>query len=352
MKNLPVIATIFVFFAGFFVPHIASAHEVYVLTPTEIHSAIATPSPNPLSAIPSNEKLFLFWGLISIIGVLVVLTVSVSPFFEKIFDPFLVRLKRFAPFICRITLGASLFASGYYHALFGPELPLTDIFTHASTASAISTLLMVAGVCITLGILTRLFALVGIALYIYAVSVYHIYLLMYVNYLGELILSLIVGGGLWSLDSAVPVLRRIDKMGKTIKHHIEPYSFLILRVCFGVAIFSASFYAKYIHSNLALATVSDYHLSTYFPFSPLFLVLGAFIIEAILGICIAFGFELRFIALFLGFFLTQSLLFFGETVWPHIILFGVVIALFFHGYDTYTVEKALFQRGRKGEPVL
>lgn len=333
-------------------PHVVSAHEVYVLAPTDIHNAIITASPNPLDAISQHEKEFLGWGTLSIIVVLLVLTASISPFFERVFDPFLVRLKRFAPFICRVTLGLSLFASGYYHALFGPELPLSDIFRDPSIAYTVGVFLMIAGVSITFGFLTRLFALLCVGIYMYAVSTFHIYMLMYVNYLGELLLSIIIGGGLWSLDGVIPFLRRIDKIFKGVKHHLEQYSFLILRISFGIAIFSASFYAKFLHSNLALNTVTEYSLTNYLPFSPLFLVLGAFIIEALTGICLAFGFEIRFIALFLGFFLTQSLLFFGEAVWPHIILFGVTIALFFHGYDHYTVEKAIFQRGRKGEPVL
>jgi hypothetical protein len=53
---------------------------------------------------------------------------------------------------------------------------------------------------------------------------------------------------------------------------------------------------------------------------------------------------------FIG-FLTLSILFFGEAVWPHIILFGVNVALFAHGYDQYKLGK-LLQGERIGEPVL
>ena len=75
------------------------------------------------------------------------------------------------------------------------------------------------------------------------------------------------------------------------------------------------------------------------------------LVEILIGICIIIGFELRLVAVvFLG-FLTLSILFFGEVVWPHIILFGVNLAIFTHGYDQYTLGK-LFQGKRIGEPVL
>jgi uncharacterized membrane protein YphA (DoxX/SURF4 family) len=150
----------------------------------------------------------------------------------------------------------------------------------------------------------------------------------------------------------VPALRRIERAFAGLAAFLEPYSFLILRVLFGSAVFFASFYAKYFHSNLALATVTEYHLTNYFPFTPLFLVLGAFIIEALLGLCFALGFEIRFAALVFTCFLVSSIMFFGEAVWPHIILFGVNLTLFAHGYDKYTLEMAVFERKRKGEPVL
>jgi uncharacterized membrane protein YphA (DoxX/SURF4 family) len=178
------------------------------------------------------------------------------------------------------------------------------------------------------------------------------YMLTYINYLGEMILFLILGGGIWSIDRYVPFVRKIVRNTKSLRKSLEKYSFLILRILFGSAIIFASFYAKFLHSNLALNTVTDYHLTNYFPFQPLFLVLGAFIVETLIGLCIVLGFQIRLVTLVFTTFLVLSISFFGEAVWPHIILFGINIALFFHGYDKYTFEMALFQKKRKGEPVL
>jgi len=332
-------------------PLAASAHEVYVLSSQEIAQSVSMASPNPLTAIPDHEFQFIQWGVVIAALILAVLVLTISPAFERVFDPFLMRLKRFAPLIGRLTFGLALIASGYFGDFFGPELPAIGVMS-AGAAHILSVLIIVAGALICLGFLTRIVSLFALCIFIFTVFKYHLYMLTYMNYLGEILLFLILGGGAWSLDRAIPFLRRIENSMRGIGKVLEPYSFFILRVLFGFSLFFASFYAKFLHSNLALDTVNDYHLTTYFHFTPLFLVLGAFLVEALLGFCIATGFEVRFAAIVFTCFLTMSILFFGEAVWPHVILFGVNIALFCHGYDKYTVEKALFQRARKGEPVL
>lgn len=332
-------------------PVVASAHEVYVLSPQEIQQAVSMPSPNPFTVVPQQEFQFIQWGIIIAALILVILITTVSPLFERIFDPVLIKLKKFAPMIGRLTFGIALIAPGYFHAFFGPELPIAQTMP-ITYAHILSIITIMCGIMICLGFLTRVVSFFALCVFAYTVYHYGWYMLTYANYLGEIILFLILGGGAWSLDRAIPALARIEKKTKGIGEVLEKYSFLILRVLYGIAVFYASFYAKFIHSNLALDTVNDYHLTMYFHFTPLFLVLGAFLVEALLGACFFFGFEVRFAALVFTTFLTMSILFFGESVWPHIILFGVNIVLFCHGYDKYTLEKALIQRTRKGEPVL
>lgn len=124
-----------------------------------------------------------------------------------------------------------------------------------------------------------------------------------------------------------------------------------MRVLFGVALIYTSFYAKILHSDLALLTVQKYDLTRYLHFEPHFLVVGAACVEIVIGLFFVLGIEIRFTSLFLLFWLTQSLLFFGEVVWPHIILIGIPIAFFFYGYDKYSIEGHFFKKGNI-EPVL
>ncbi len=325
----------------------ASAHEVYVLDPNAISTGIGTSSPNPFSAVLKDENQFAFWMLISIITVVAVFLISISRAAEKKLAPVLMRLKTWAPFVARITLGLSLFASAYYNSLFGPELPLTAIF-HAF-APLIRAMLFIGGAMIALGLFTRAAAIAAILIYGWAAAVYNVYMLTYLNYFGEMAINIILGSGAYSLDS----LLRKKVSGKTqlFKKTAEQYGFAALRICFGIAVIFASWYAKFEHSQLALDTVIRYHLTNYFRFDPLFVVLGAFIIETLIGIFFIVGFEIRFTAIFFLVFLTLSLLYFGEIVWPHLILLGVNITFLFYGYDRFSLEGRFFKRGEL-EPVL
>ena len=311
-------------------PLSVSAHEVYVLSPQTISTAVSTPSPDPLALIVSDAGEFSLWAMIGVIAVAAVFLISVSRAVERAVDPFLYRLKKWAPLIARLTLGASLLASGYYNALFGPELPLDTLF--GAWGMLIRILLIVIGIAIILGLYVRAAGTIMLVIYGVAVVLLNVYMLTYLNYFGEAILCIILAGG--------------GHMKK-----LERYSFAINRVCFGVAALYASWYAKLFHSNLALDTVTQYHLTSYFHFSPLFLVLGALIVESLIGIFLIVGFEIRFTALFFLFFLCLSLSFFGEAVWPHLILLGLCLTMIAHGYDEYSLEGRFLKKGRR-EPVL
>jgi len=112
-----------------------------------------------------------------------------------------------------------------------------------------------------------------------------------------------------------------------------------------------------LHNNLALQVASvplaghEYSLAYYFGFEPQFLVLGAAIIEILIGLFFIFGVAIRWNSIFLLFWLALSLWYFGESVWPHIVLIGLPLAFIMHGYDKYSLEGYFLKKGRR-EPVL
>ncbi|MSR70490.1 hypothetical protein EXS62_00375 [Candidatus Kaiserbacteria bacterium] len=323
---------LYVFVAvAFFVSVVpAGAHEVYVLSPDTIAHDLSTPSPNPFDSFATNRFQFFFWGFLAFVLVTTVFFASITHRFEIFFEPYLTRLRPMAPVVARVTLGLCLLASAYNHALFGPELPIEQLQLFGLFAFWG---LWLSGVLIVLGIFPRLAALVAVGIFAVGTLQWGSYMLNYANYLGEMAVVLLLG------SAAISTKR------------LEPYAFLILRIAFGISVIFASVYGKFIHSNLALSTVSQYHLTNFFPFDPLFIVLGACIIEVIMGIFFIIGFEVRHTALFFLFWIFLSLLYFGESVWPHMVLVGVNIALFMYGYDRWTVEGRLFNRG-KLQPFL
>ena len=329
------------------IPMIASAHEVYVLDSATIIKDVAAVSPNPFLAISNNYNSFILWGLVSMNTIVLVFLLSVFRPLEYKLTPIFARGKKYAAPVARITLGLSLILCAYNQGLFGPELPIPQ-FAH-TFAPLVTIVLYSSGILITVGFLTRYATLAALSMYIWGVLFYGTYMLNYANYFGEILIILALGGGYLSVDG-----RRAHELSEVWKQrvqHLEKYVFLILRISFGIAIIFASYYAKFSHSRLAIDTVTQYHLTNYFPFDTLFVVLGAFIIETIIGIFYIIGFELRWTALFFLFWITLSLFYFGESVWPHLILIGLNITFLLHGYDRYSIEGRVFKK-RHLEPML
>lgn len=329
---------------AFLIAPVAFAHEVYVLSADEIRFAMSAPRPDFLGSMHAHLGQFLLWGGIGTVFLLGLFFISIARPLERALDPVLLRLKNYAPHVAQVTIGLALIASGYYGAIFGVELPLSASFGGA--AHFVSIILMIAGVMFVVGFFPRIAALVTVALFVVLVAKYHVYMLNYATYLGEAFTIALFGGAHTVTHARIP--RALTKM---IEGPIHDYKFLILRVLFGISLIYASLYAKFFHGALALETVSKYNLTHIFPFDPVFLVLGAMLIEILLGVCFMIGFEIRFASLFFLVFLIMSLTFFGESVWPHLILIGTALAMFLHGYDRYTLSMRLGRR-HGGEPIL
>lgn len=336
----------FVTLLAFSTPLVASAHEVYVLTPEQIARDVATPGFDMIAVLMSDLTRFAFWAFIGIFTVLVVFLLSVSRRLEKKLYPTLARAKKHAPAIARVTIGISFLAAAYFQATYGPELPLSQTYGSLSPLATIALLLI--GIAITCNFFTRSAALVALAMYGIAVYFQGSYMLTYTNYLGEivvLILGVHEGGA------------RLKGLCGRVARIIGPYSFAILRVSFGTSLLYASFYAKILHNELAYQVASlplaghAYSVAYYLGFEPHFLVVGAAIVELVIGAFFFLGIEIRFTSVFLLFWLSLSLIFFGETVWPHIILIGIPLAFILHGYDRGSIEGRFFSK-RHWEPVF
>ncbi len=346
--NKKTISLIFLAVAFFVAAHTVSAHEVYVLNQQTVSYDVSHPSPDPLTMVKGDSSDFLLATIVGVILVGGIFLISISRRLEKALNPLLIKAKRWAPLVARLTLGLSLLAAAYYRALFGPEIPLESLVGHY--AGVLQIVLYLIGVLIIMGLFVRQSAFIALVIFIIAVIAERTYMLTYVNYLGEIIANLVLGGGLWSLDRHLNKATIANSAARW-KERLEPYAFPTLRVLFGISALYASWYAKLFHASLALDTVTQYHLTNYFHFPALFVVLGALIVETLVGVFFILGIEIRFTALFFLMFLTLSLFFFGEVVWPHIVLIGVNIAFILHGYDRYSLEGHFFKR-RKIEPVL
>lgn len=336
--------------ALFSLPVAAHAHEVYVLAPNVIAQALATPSFNEIDIILAHFSEFVFWGFLTALVVFGVFFISISRKLERMFDPFLAKLPPYAPAISRISVGLSLVTGAVFGALFGPELPIAA--TYAPYTSMVTAALAITGVLITIGLYTRLAALVVLGIFCVNTAAYGEYMLTYTSYAGELLVLLVLGAHAVGMQHKHTDTRTASRALLALKKTLTPLAFPILRVAFGISLIYASLYAKILHNNLALAVTAAYpEMVAFFGFEPHFLILGAAIMEILLGIFFILGIEIRFASLFILFWVSLSIWYFGEAVWPHIILIGIPLAFICYGYDKYSLEGIFFKKQGR-EPVL
>ena len=341
--------------ALFALPALAYAHEVYVLNDAEIATGISSPPFDMMRVALDNLHQFIFWGFIVFVVVSTIFCMSIFRIFELACAPLFLRLRPYAPSVARITVGIGFIASGYFGATFGPELPFAG--SYGPHAQAIAFTLILIGALITLGLWARAAALGAFVLFCVSTYIHGSYMLTYINYFGEILVLLLIGSHRLSIDSLISKSGGVRNAYLAYAERMKHLAFPILRATFGLSLIYASFYAKILHNTLALQVASlplaghAHELAYYFGFEPHFLVLGAALIEILLGLFYVFGVEIRWTSLFLLFWLSLSLWFFGETVWPHIILIGIPIAFIMHGYDYYSLEGRFFKKG-KLEPVL
>jgi uncharacterized membrane protein YphA (DoxX/SURF4 family) len=336
-------------------PFLASAHEVYVLSANEITTDLTLPPFDMLAVLADNAHRFAFWAFVGTFVVVVVFLISVIRPLERALFPFFKHLRPFAPAVARITVGIGFIAASYYQATFGPELPLAA--GYGELAHLVSLTMAIMGTLIVVGLWARAAAVIALLLFSYSVYLHGSYMLTYTNYLGEIIVLLLIGSHRISVHSLTGWSEQFHRHFHFVTDKIKHLAFPILRISFGVSLLYSSIYAKILHNNLALQVASlplaghEYPLAHYLGFEPHFLVLGAAIVEIVLGLFYVLGIEIRFTSLFLLFWLSLSLWFFGETVWPHIILIGIPIAFIMHGYDRYSLEGRFFAK-RTREPVF
>lgn len=325
--------------AMLWVPHGALAHEVYVLTPQQINQDLQIHTLNVFSSLNSINSIswFLFFAILAITSLFISFVVSFSRWGRQT----AVSIEKFAKFalpIIRIVFGISLIYSAYFNSLFGPELPLS----HLLGANFWASILYITGILVIVGLFTRIAALVLLLLFLVSVLAFHEYMLTYVNYLGEIIVLLLVGGDAFSMDKVL-----FKKLNLFRIRNTQVIVIPILRISFALSLLYAAIYVKFLHPALTYQVAVQYHMDKFFPFDPLFVVFGAGCVEVVIALLLLFGINMRWNILFFAFWATLSLLFFGEAVWPHYILFGIATGLFLYGYDEYTLENWLVARTKK-----
>lgn len=338
MKSLKIL---FFSIIGFFcLTKTVSAHEAYVLPYDTFWSGMRQPySARAFDALrnPGNIHTTI------IIGLSVIVFLALNFFFRRSnlgqrAHAFLEKYSRFGIHFVRITIAIALFFSAFSNSFLGPELHLSFF----SYPQVVQVILFCISIMIALGFLTELAAFIGIIVFIWGLVIFGPYVLTYLNYLGELVVLFLFGMRVFSIDKYLfGPLRRFQFLKK--------YETVIVRVLYGLALIYTAITVKILHPDLTINVVNTWNLTKFhwlFPSDPLLVTLGAGIVESIIGLFIVFGFEMRLTVLVSLFYITLSLLYFRELVWPHLLLYGISFNLLVQP-ETFTIDHILFKHHRK-----
>jgi len=317
-----------------------SAHEAYVLPLDGFWTTMSGPFSNiAFDAFknPNNVKITLMIVVSVVIALGLNFAFRLSPVGQKL-DAFFERFSHLGPHFVRISISIALIFSALSSSFLGPELSINSFSNPIFVKGA----LLVSGVLIAFGFLTEIAALTAILLFIYSLFVFGSYVFTYLNYLGEFIVLLLFGMRVFSLDKYVfGPLKRL--------RHFERYETVIVRVMYGLALAFAGITVKLLHPDLTIEVINTWHLTQFhwlFPSDPLLVTFGAGIVEMVIGLFIIFGFEMRLTVLVSLFYITLSLLYFRELVWPHLLLYGISLNLLVQP-ETLTLDHFFFTHHRR-----
>jgi len=316
-------------------------HEVYVLSPGQISADKHEAKVNVWRALGSahNQRLFAAFFVGITASLLLALWLKLRPSFKRL-GAFIDKAGYFAPDLIRVVFGASLIFSARHQAVFGPELPIDSFSFH----QFIGPFLCLSGIFLILGLATRWWAILTTLFWLFTFADRGWYMLTYINYLGEALALILLPRQNFSLD-------RLLLRGRPRRFAYRQWALPATRILFGFALLYAAINVKFVTTALSLDVVNRYHLTHYFPFDPLFVVLGAGLVELLIAALYLLGLLNRLNSLIFIGFIVSSILFFKEAVWPHYLLLGLAAGIFLDKPDFLSLDARLF-RGAKSRSKL
>ncbi len=106
---------------------------------------------------------------------------------------------------------------------------------------------------------------------------------------------------------------------------------LVLRIGIGGAMLYLAVFEKFLHPLASTVVVDTYHLQNVIPVNTAAWVYGSGLVESLIGIGLICGKYIRLLAALAFVVLSLSFFYFGEDVYAHVTLFGVLSCVFILG---------------------
>lgn len=335
----------------------AVGHEAYTVPQEQFHEGLASTTANPLAPLALHHYIWLTLGVFGFVGVTyLVEMLFIATETGYTVDTFIKHGEKYGPVLVRVAVGLSFLFAAYTDTIFGPELSLFQLpFPHV-----LKFVLFAVGVMLLTGFLVETAAVAGLVLFTITAFQFGEYLLTYANYLGELLVLVLFGSRHLSLDGLL-----FGERDRSVFDWLDRFSDLeipIIRVFYGVALIYAGVTIKFLHQDIAVQVFHQYHLGQFFPASAQWTAAFFGVGEVLVGLLILLGLTVRWTTLLSLFFITISLFYFQELLWPHLILYGISFNLIINTQDRLSLDGKLipwlhekleghYHRYIKGEPA-
>ena len=243
----------------------------------------------------------------------------------------------YLPWMVRLSMGLVLIGAGLSRVRFMPTIATGELFALMLTGT---------GFLLLLGLAVRPAALVALGAFVVTL-VAHPELVLMLDVAGGLALVAVLGPGRPSLDDLLRAAFPRGPGARVATENLAPGRFddtvpLLVRLGLGGAFVASGIVDKILIYDQDLVVVDRYHLTTLVPVSPELWVIGASLIETMLGMAILFGVLTRFSAA-VGFaVLTLALMALpGDPVIAHVGLFGLSSMLVILGGGRWSLDRAV-----------
>ncbi len=261
------------------------------------------------------------------------------------------------PWMLRLGLGLPLVGAGFQGYLFAPTVTFDP-----GTNPLLRLLLIGVGFFVLFGLATRVVASVGLALYLWALTV-STDVVLALEYVPGLLAIFVLGGGRPSADD---MLQDVASTEGTLYGRVDPVHHLkswlddatapyrryvptVLRVGMGLSFVYLGLTQKLGDPARSMAVVAKYDLTAVVPVAPELWVLGAGLTEMAVGLALIAGLLTRASAATA--FVLFTLTLFGlpdDPVLAHVTLFGMVSAVFTLGAGPLSLDGWLARESTKG----
>ncbi len=114
---------------------------------------------------------------------------------------------------------------------------------------------------------------------------------------------------------------------------------LILRIGLGAAFIFLAVYEKFLNPHDSELVVTTYNLMHVVPVPASLWVLGAGMVEFVLGVLLILGFEVRLVSVISFVVISLSFFYFKESVYSHVTLFGAISMLVVNGGGKCSLDR-------------